>query len=150
MKQVVIYKQYNEILLISFFEDNSIQKTLEYCASHDISLKGAVFRGNDLSGLNLNQINLNCASFYSCNLTGASLMEANLRGASFYSCNLTSADLRWADLRTSIIINCNLRNAKKNGITFDRYGISFFGNKAQRKICEISTENHTFTCSKKK
>ncbi|MGH2412598.1 MAG: pentapeptide repeat-containing protein [Microcystaceae cyanobacterium] len=64
------------------------------------------FRGLDLAGADLSEINLSHAD-----LRGANFSHANLRGANLKSADLRKANFRNANLRVAYLANCDLTGA---------------------------------------
>ena len=72
-----------------------------------ISLVGA-----DLSGANLNNVNLSKLDLRDANLSNAKLNRANLTGTKLFRANLDGADLSFANLSSAELFRASLGNAK--------------------------------------
>jgi len=68
--------------------------------------------GVDLSGKNLNEVDIERANLQGANLEGINFNEANLKGVNFSGANLKDADLREADLYLADFTGANLTGAK--------------------------------------
>lgn len=74
----------------------------------------------DLSGTNLDHVDLYCAT-----LRGAILRDANLHDTILAGADLTEADLRRADLENTILHQANLSFANLSGAWLNRANLSF-------------------------
>ena len=91
----------------------SIEKTLE---NHQFFLEGlggerADFSNQDLSYLNLSNMNLSKAIFKNTDLSHSILNNTDLKSTDFSAANLTEANLSGADLRDSNLVRANLTKA---------------------------------------
>ena len=79
--------------------------------------------GQDLSGRDLQAVNLKRANLQGANLFVADLRQANLGGANLESVDLGGAKLEGADLRQANLTGADLRGAKYNDET--RWPLNF-------------------------
>jgi phospholipase C len=89
------------------------------------NLSGKNMQGIDLSGAELNNANLNGANLQkafltNANLTGASVRGTNLQNADFAGANLTNADLRGSNLQHDDFTNADLDGANLAGANFQQ------------------------------
>jgi Pentapeptide repeats (8 copies) len=88
-------------------------------------LTGANLEGADLRKATFRKATLEGAIFSEANLEGAILSEANLRGANLTRANLTVAIFREANLEGAIFREANLEGATFEGANL--YGTNFYG-----------------------
>ncbi len=79
------------------------------------NLSGANLNRLDLSGANLEGANLSRAKLYLTNLSGANLRNADLREAGFGGADLAEADLRGADLAGTSLVGAYMNGALLDG-----------------------------------
>ncbi len=91
---------------------STVQKT-KSCPGCDLS--GADLNRMDLSGANLQGADLTDAKLYLVNFSGADLQNAHLQRASLGGADLTGADLRGADLSEAELNGAYLKGAKFDG-----------------------------------
>ena len=79
----------------------AIEKHKKWLAYDDTEGKRFRFNGEDLSGLNFSNANLDNAIMEGCNLSKALFYEANLAGCDFSNSDLRGAHFQKANLRYS-------------------------------------------------
>ncbi|MEH1884759.1 pentapeptide repeat-containing protein [Nostoc sp.] len=80
-----------------------------------INIRGAKFRYVNLSSINLRSCNLIGVEFCYCNLRNANIESCNLECTRFFDCNLEGFNTRICDLTSTRFIRVNLRDAKLSG-----------------------------------
>jgi uncharacterized protein YjbI with pentapeptide repeats len=78
----------------------------------------------DLSGSNLQEINLSNAYLYRVNLEGANISKANLKYAKIINANLKDINLSKADCRKAKFYDTNLENANLYMTRFEKAAIA--------------------------
>ena len=96
----------NLIQTISSFFDDEVEKDI-LKESQQIIMS----EKENLSGLDLNRVNLSKAKLDSANLSGTDLSEANLSDAILWDANLSDVRLVYANLSGAILSDANLSNA---------------------------------------
>jgi hypothetical protein len=84
----------------------------------EIDLKGA-----DLSGLNLEKINLSYANFEGANLSGANFYLTHLDYANFKDVNLRNSKLEYTGLGCVYFKNADLESANINGLIINKENV---------------------------
>ena len=80
-------------------------------AAYRSKILAAVNGGDDLSGYNLQKIDLANAHLEKARLSKANLSQANLSGSHIFDSNLESADMVGADISDCELANCDLKGA---------------------------------------
>ena len=90
----------------------AIEKHKKWLAYDDTEGKRFRFNGEDLSGLNFSNANLDNAIMEGCNLSKALFYEANLAGCDFSNSDLRGAHFQKANLRYSHFEGAFLKDAR--------------------------------------
>lgn len=91
---------------------------LEGIDLRDVELRLAIFHGVNLEGVDLQNVDLQCTVFSNVNLQGANLQGANVTHASIARSDLSRACLTNADLRAVYLSWTNLGDVQVNGADF--------------------------------
>ena len=80
-----------------------------------IDLRGAEFNYVNLSGINLRSCNLIAAQFWYCNFRKAQIISCELESTRFFDCDLREADMTDVNLTDTHFTRVNLQNTRTQG-----------------------------------
>ena len=90
------------------------EELLRRYAAGERNFQHIILEYADLSGVELQNIDLIGAHFTYVNLSGINLNQCKLRSAQFWYCNFTDAKISSCDLESTRFFDCNLRGANTN------------------------------------
>ena len=109
----------DSLLAVELSPSTEVQKNIfilqESNQCSQCNLSGANLNRLDLSGANLEGANLSRAKLFLTNLSGANLRNADLREASFGGADLAEADLRGADLTGASLVGAYMSGTLLDG-----------------------------------
>ncbi|MEG3875923.1 pentapeptide repeat-containing protein [Microcoleus sp. herbarium7] len=89
----------------------TVEELLRRYAAGDRDFRHIILEYADLSGVELQNIDLTSAQFNYVNLSGINLNMCKLRSAQFWYCNFTDAKIYNSDLESTRFFDCDLRGA---------------------------------------
>jgi uncharacterized protein YjbI with pentapeptide repeats len=89
----------------------TVEELLRRYAAGETDFQNIILEYADLSGVELQNIDLTGAQFNYVNLSRLNLHRCKLRSAQFWSCNFTEAKIYNSDLESTRFFDCNLRGA---------------------------------------
>ncbi len=110
---LAILQNTNNWLLALYDEELLATMKLPFDHNDRVSVKD--FRGYDLAGIKLYDIDLKGANLREVELSGAVLQNVNLRDADLYLVSLNNADLSGTNFKGTILLDTDLRGADLRG-----------------------------------
>ncbi|MCC3411982.1 MULTISPECIES: pentapeptide repeat-containing protein [unclassified Microcoleus] len=92
-------------------ESIAVEELLRRYVAGDRDFRNIILEYADLSGVELQNIDLTGAQFNYVNLSRVNLHRCKLRSAQFWYCNFTDAKIYDSDLESTRFFDCDLRGA---------------------------------------
>jgi uncharacterized protein YjbI with pentapeptide repeats len=95
--------------------DDELLAAISLPANHNDRVSAKDFRGYNLAGMKLYDVDLKGANLREVDLSGAVLKNVNLRDADLYNVRLNNADLNGTNFKGTILLDTDLRGADLSG-----------------------------------